>query len=229
MARIGVVVYPGSNCDDDCLRAVDAVGSEGLRIWHKETSLPKVDGILLPGGFSYGDYLRPGAIARFSPISESLVAYAHRGGPLVGICNGFQVLCELGLLPGALRRNGTLLFRCADQWLRTESEAGLLAGCPTTFMAPIAHHDGAYFADGETLRRLRGEDRVAFRYCHADGEVAPDANPNGSLDNIAGVRSSDGRILGMMPHPERNAEGILGDGSGRPVLEAWVRAMEGWV
>ena len=226
MTRVAVIVYPGSNCDEDCVRGVEVAGGSALRVWHKSTELPPVDGIILPGGFSYGDYLRPGAIARFSPISEQIAAFAKGGGPVIGICNGFQILTELGLLPGALLRNRSLKFRCQDQWVRRQSEFGLAAGSPDLSMAPIAHADGAYYADEQTLKRLEDEDRIAFRYCDADGEITADSNPNGSVSNIAGILSKNGRILGLMPHPERNAEPILGDGSGLAVLGAWLAAME---
>ncbi len=209
-----VIVFPGSNCDRDVARALEAASGCAPRlIWHGETELPASDLIVLPGGFSYGDYLRAGAMAAHSPIMGAVVKRARAGVPVLGICNGFQILTETGLLPGALMRNSSLRFVCRDVHLRVESNATLYtrpysAGQVVRF--PVAHHDGNYFADTDTLRMLNGEGRIVFRYCDAEGNVTPEANPNGSQHNIAGICSANGRILGLMPHPERLADPWLG-------------------
>lgn len=215
-----VIVFPGSNCDRDVARALEAVsGRAPQMVWHGETDLPPSDVIVLPGGFSYGDYLRSGAMAAHSPIMRAVVARARAGVPVLGICNGFQILTEAGLLPGALMRNASLKFVCKDVHLRVEATntpytSAYAPGQVVRF--PVAHHDGNYFADPETLRMLESEGRIVFRYCDAQGNVTAQANPNGSLANIAGVASGDGRILGLMPHPERLADPALGgtDGCG---------------
>jgi len=224
--RFGVVTFPGSNCDRDAYYVIDHTTDADVQfLWHKDTDLSGVDAVVLPGGFSYGDSLRCGAIARFSPIMEEVVRFANAGGPVIGICNGFQVLTESGLLPGAMLRNQGLTFICEDAHLNVANgHLPWTALCPETIVAPIAHHDGCYFADAETLARLEGEGRVAFRYCDRDGEVTEAANPNGSLNNIAGITNARGNVLGMMPHPERNAEAELGDGSGAWVFRSIVRA-----
>jgi len=224
--RFGVVTFPGSNCDHDAYHVVKRVAQQDVQfLWHKDTDLSGIDAIVLPGGFSYGDSLRCGAIARFSPIMESIRAFADAGGPVIGICNGFQVLTEAGLLPGALLRNQGLTFICEDQHLAVANgHLPWTSLCPEGLVAPIAHHDGCYFADEETLARLEGEGRVAFRYADRDGNVTPEANPNGSLNNIAGITNERGNVLGMMPHPERNAETELGDASGAWVFRSVVRA-----
>ncbi|MDH4228733.1 MAG: phosphoribosylformylglycinamidine synthase subunit PurQ [Nitrospirota bacterium] len=217
---IGIVVFPGSNCDHDVEHVIGRVcGAKTRFLWHKETSLEGISAVVLPGGFSYGDYLRCGAIARVSPIMEEVRRFARQGRPVVGICNGFQVLVEAGILPGALVRNASLNFICRPVSLRVERTdspytTGYLERQVVNF--PIAHADGNFQADAETLRRLEGEGRVAFRYCAPDGRVDPAANPNGSLGNIAGIFGTTRNVLGLMPHPERNAEGALGDASGRP-------------
>lgn len=226
--RFGIVTFPGSNCDHDAYHVVKHVtGCEATFLWHKDTDLSGVDAVILPGGFSYGDYLRCGAIAQFSPILEEVRRFADDGGPVIGICNGFQVLTESGLLPGALLRNQGLTFICEDAYLQVANgHLPWTALCPETIVAPIAHHDGCYYADDETLARLEGEGRVAFRYCDRNGDVGGSSNPNGSLNNIAGIVNARGNVLGMMPHPERNAETELGDASGawvfRSVLQAFV-------
>lgn len=222
--RFGVITFPGSNCDDDALHAIEAVtGRPARRIWHKETRLSGVDAVVLPGGFAYGDYLRPGAIARFSPIVAEVDRFARRGGPVLGICNGFQVLTEMHLLPGALVRNAGLRFRCETVNLRVEN-----AETPFTsayregerLRVPIAHGDGSYVADAEALQRLEGEGRVVFRYVDAAGRPTAEANPNGSVRNIAGILNERGNVLGMMPHPERASERLLGSEDGRRVFES---------
>jgi phosphoribosylformylglycinamidine synthase len=219
-----VVVFPGSNCDRDVARALQAASGRPPRmVWHGETELPASDLIVLPGGFSYGDYLRAGAMAAHSPIMRAVVERARAGVSVLGICNGFQILTETGLLPGALMRNASLKFICRDVRLRVESTDTLYtqpyrAGQVVRF--PVAHHDGNYFADPDTLRMLDGEGRIVFRYCDASGNATPEANPNGSQGNIAGIASADGRILGLMPHPERLADPVLGGTDGVPMFRS---------
>ncbi|RMF33945.1 MAG: phosphoribosylformylglycinamidine synthase subunit PurQ [Alphaproteobacteria bacterium] len=223
--RSAVIVFPGSNCDRDLATAFrNAGGTEPAMVWHKETELPAgLDVIGIPGGFSYGDYLRCGAIAARAPIMRAVADFAARGGCIIGICNGFQVLIEAGLLPGALMRNAGLKFICRNQHLRVETRAspftqGYAEG--QVIRLPIAHHDGNYIADADTLARLEGEGRVALRYCDASGAVTAEANPNGSMHNIAGILSENRRILGLMPHPERAADPALGGTDGQAMFEA---------
>jgi phosphoribosylformylglycinamidine synthase len=216
--KIGVVTFPGSNCDYDCYRAVkDALGAEAVFLWHRDHDLQGVDAVFLPGGFSYGDYLRAGAIAALSPIMREVKQFAAAGGPVAGICNGFQILCEAGLLPGALVRNRSLKFRSrpvhllverADTAFTSEYEAGQV------LEIPIAHGEGCYFADPELLDALEAEGQVVFRYCTPEGLVAPAANPNGSARNVAGIINAEGNVLGMMPHPERAVDPLLGPTDG---------------
>jgi phosphoribosylformylglycinamidine synthase subunit PurQ / glutaminase len=231
--RTAVIVFPGSNCDRDLATALgQAAGRPAEMIWHKDTALPAgLDLVAVPGGFSFGDYLRCGAIAARAPIMRAVVDFANRGGVVLGVCNGFQVLIEAGLLPGALMRNAGLKFVCRDVHLRVETSdspftCALNAG--TVIRVPVAHHDGNYIADADTLARLQAEDRVAFRYCRPDGSAArPDLdNPNGSTDDIAGVLSPNRRVLGLMPHPERLADPALGGTDGAGVFRSLVRAME---
>ncbi|MCS7082727.1 MAG: phosphoribosylformylglycinamidine synthase subunit PurQ [Bacteroidetes bacterium] len=218
--RVGVIIFPGSNCDHDAYYVCKhRMGWQTRFIWHKETELGPLDLVILPGGFSYGDYLRSGAIARFSPVMREVVRFAQRGGYVLGICNGFQILTEAGLLPGALLRNSSLRFVCRDVYVRVErtDTAFTRAYAPGAILQlPIAHGEGNYTVDPETLRRLEEEGRIAFRYVTADGRLDPEANPNGSLGNIAGVLNERGNVLGMMPHPERAADPELGrtDGLG---------------
>ncbi|MCA9523575.1 MAG: phosphoribosylformylglycinamidine synthase subunit PurQ [Myxococcales bacterium] len=223
---IGIVVFPGSNCDEDIRRAlVDELGAEARFVWHKETTLPAVDAVVLPGGFSYGDYLRAGAIARFSPVMRAVRDFAGGGGYVLGICNGFQILTESGLLPGALMVNRSLRFICRDVYICAgESKAALSArlDAARAFRVPIAHQEGNYVAEPETLRRLNAEGQIAFRYCSSGGVLDEAANPNGSLENIAGVCSPNGRVLGMMPHPERCSSEALGATDGAEILRAWL-------
>jgi len=201
------------------------LGHEASFLWHKEQSLEGIDCVILPGGFSYGDYLRCGAIARFSPIMEQVKAFADRGGYVIGICNGFQVLTEAGMLPGALLQNRGLKFICEDATLLVSNgHSPWTHQCPETIVAPIAHMDGCYYADKDTLGRLEERGQVAFRYATADGQESPEANPNGSLNNIAGITNEAGNVLGMMPHPERNAEAVLGDSSGAWVFRSVVQS-----
>lgn len=216
--RVGVIVFPGSNCDHDAYHVARHVfGLETRFIWHKERELPPVDLVIVPGGFSYGDYLRAGAVARFSLIMDSVVRFAERGGLVLGICNGFQVLCECGLLPGALLRNASVRFACTWVHLRVDN-----AEVPYTRNAelgqvlriPIAHGEGNYYAEASELVELERNGQVVFRYTTPAGEVTPDSNPNGSANNIAGIVNRAGNVLGMMPHPERAAEDVLGSRDG---------------
>ncbi len=224
--RFAVVSFPGSNCDDDCVRVVrEVLGESAHKVWHGDDDLGAPDVVLLPGGFSYGDYLRCGAIAAGSPIMGAVRRFAAAGGPILGICNGFQILTEAGLLPGALHRNAGLSFICRDQHVRVASDASpFTAGLSDRVLRlPIAHHDGNYHADAETLRRLEGEGQVVLRYCDAAGDSHDAANPNGSVGHIAGVRNAAGNVVGMMPHPERCAEPLLGNEDGRTLFEAVLR------
>ncbi|KIC92560.1 phosphoribosylformylglycinamidine synthase subunit PurQ [Flavihumibacter sp. ZG627] len=215
--KFGVVVFPGSNCDRDMQDALqNDLGQEVIMLWHKDKDLSMFttdDCIVLPGGFSYGDYLRCGAVARFSPMMESVIEFANRGGKVLGVCNGFQVLCEAHLLPGALLRNANQQFICRNVYLK-----GLDTDKP--LMIPIAHGEGRYYADETTLDKLEANDQVIFRYCDENGEITDDANPNGASRNIAGIRNEAGNVFGMMPHPERACSAELGNIDGRLILEA---------
>jgi phosphoribosylformylglycinamidine synthase I len=231
MTRIGVVVFPGSNCDRDTLAGIEVAGGEAVALWHEQASLDGVAGVILPGGFAYGDYLRAGVIARFSPIMRAVSAFAADGGLVLGICNGFQVAAEAGLVPGALLRNRGLRFlgrdvRIATSRTDTPFTSLVEAGRPTRM--PIAHGEGCYFADDATLDELERDGRVLFRYVSADGVVAADgdadANPNGSLRAIAGVMNARGNVAGLMPHPERASEAVLGSDDGLPILRSFVQA-----
>ncbi len=220
--RVGILVFPGSNCDRDCHHAVtEVMGADAEFVWHKESSLPPLDAVIIPGGFSYGDYLRTGAIARFSPVMAAVTRFAEAGGLVLGICNGFQILLEAGLLPGAMLRNRSLSFICRDTYVRVENRVTpFTSRCKPgqVLTLPIAHADGNYYADPATLSALKARNQIVFRYCTKDGKVTPDANPNGSLDNIAGIVNEAGNVLGMMPHPERSAEALLGNEDGRLIL-----------
>jgi phosphoribosylformylglycinamidine synthase subunit PurQ / glutaminase len=224
--KFGVVVFPGSNCDQDTLHVVSDVAHQpAVYLWHESADLENCDAILVPGGFAYGDYLRTGAIARFSPVMQSVKKFADRGGLVLGICNGFQILCEAGLLPGALMRNAGLQYICKQVHLRTETEDSPFTRtlhCGEVLRMPIGHMEGNYFCDEPTLAELKRDDRVAFRYVTPEGKVAPEANPNGSLDNIAGILSEGRNVLGMMPHPDRSSEALLGSPDGFKVFESLV-------
>ncbi len=228
--KVAVVTFPGSNCDYDLYKAVQQVDGAPTFVWHRDRGLDDYDAVLLPGGFSYGDYLRPGAIAHLSPVMEDVVAFARAGGPVLGICNGFQVLCEAGLLPGALVRNEDIRFRSHDVFLRVER-----TDTPFTshyereqvLRIPIAHGDGNYEADTDTLQRLEDDGLVVFRYTDADGEVTEAANPNGSHRNIAGIINEKGNVLGMMPHPERAMEHVLGSTDGVGLFTSMVATLSG--
>jgi phosphoribosylformylglycinamidine synthase len=222
--KFGIVTFPGSNCDYDTYHAiVDTLGEEAVMLWHKDHDLQGSDVVVLPGGFSYGDYLRPGAIARFSPIMQEVVQHAERGGPVIGICNGFQIACEAGLLPGALLRNASLKFVCAPIHLRVESSDSLFTSRyerSQSIVLPIAHGDGRYSADEETLDRLDGEGQIVFRYAPSALEAEEAYNPNGSMRDIAGIVNGAGNVLGMMPHPERAVDALLGSADGLPLFES---------
>ncbi len=228
--KIGVVVFPGSNCDHDCQYIFqDVLGQSVEMIWHKETLLAGVDAIVLPGGFSYGDYLRTGAIARFSPVMGAVKEFARKGGLVIGICNGFQILLEAGLLPGVMLRNTSLNFICRDVYVKVENAATRFTNrCESgqVLKIPIAHADGNYYTDPVTLGGIKANAQVIFRYCTAEGKVTPEANPNGSLDNIAGIMNADGNVLGMMPHPERSAEAVLGNDDGRLIFLSMLSAFD---
>ncbi len=224
--KASVIVFPGSNCDRDVKVAIERItGFAPTMVWHGDASVPSSDLIVLPGGFSYGDYLRCGAMAAHSPIMKDVIAKAKAGTPVLGICNGFQVLCESGLLPGVLMRNRSLKFICRDVHLRAERDDTFFSRCyrnGEVITVPIAHAEGNYFADSETLDRLEGEGRVAFRYCDEAGTVSDATSPNGAQRNIAGITDPTGRILGMMPHPERLYEAALGGTDGRRIFESAV-------
>jgi phosphoribosylformylglycinamidine synthase len=224
-----VIVFPGSNCDRDVAVALAAsVGRPALMVWHREADLPPVDLIVVPGGFSYGDYLRGGALAAHSPVMREVARRARDGVPVLGICNGFQILTECGLLPGVLMRNAGLKFVCRDVWLRIEHADTVFTRDYATgqvIRVPVAHNEGNYFTDADTLARIEGEDRVAFRYCDPTGAVTEDANPNGSLANIAGILDENRTVLGMMPHPERLAEAALGGTDGRAMFDGLCAAL----
>jgi phosphoribosylformylglycinamidine synthase len=222
--KFGVVTFPGSNCDYDAFHAaVDHAGAEAVYLWHKDHDLQDVDVVVLPGGFSYGDYLRPGAIARFSPIMQEVIAHARKGAPVLAVCNGFQIACEAGLLPGALLRNERLQFVSDTVRLRVENTDTLFTTGyenAQTLEIPIAHGDGRYFADEPTLDLLERDQRVVFRYVDTHNEPTRDGNPNGSCRNIAGIVNAEGNVLGMMPHPERAMDALLGSADGRALFES---------
>ena len=229
--KFAVIVFPGSNCDHDAYHAAKHVfGQDAEFVWHKETSLKGADAVILPGGFSHGDYLRTGAIARFSPIMASVADFARRGGPVLGICNGFQVLLEAGLLPGAMLRNRDLKFHCEHIWVRTEqtdTPFTLRAAPGQVLRIPIAHGEGNYFAEPEVIQALESSGRIVFRYCDATGRVTDAANPNGSLNNIAGICNESRNVVGLMPHPERACETVLGSADGRVMFESVISALSG--
>lgn len=226
--RFGIVVFPGSNCDHDAYHvAKHVMGQEARFVWHKDRDLSGLDCVILPGGFSYGDYLRSGAIARFSPVMEEVVAFAKKGGKVLGICNGFQILLEAGLLPGAMRRNDSLKFVCKDVFLRTETSDTIFTrklAKGDVLRIPVAHAEGNYFLDDEGLKALEGNGQVVFRYAEADGRITETANPNGARNNIAGIVNAERNVLGMMPHPERLSEGVLGGEDGRRIFESLIGA-----
>lgn len=220
--KFGIVVFPGTWSDRDTHHAVSGVlGQDAEYIWHGDEKLDQFDAIVLPGGFSYGDFLRCGAIARFSPVMEAVTAFAERGGPVIGICNGFQVLCESGLLPGVLMRNDHLEFRCIWTDLRVENSSTIFTSASIegqTLHIPMSHGEGNYQADADTIKRLEDNEQVVFRYADANGNVTPDINPNGSINNIAGIVNERGNVLGMMPHPEKACEKLIGGDDGNVIF-----------
>lgn len=225
--KFGVIVFPGSNCDHDCYHAIKHVFKQDVEfVWHKENRLASYDCLILPGGFSYGDYLRPGAIGKFSPIMKEVKGFAYDGGLVLGICNGFQILLETGLLPGAIMRNRSLKFICKDVYLRLEyidtpfTNQGRVGD---VLKMPIAHFDGSYFADEKTLQELEDNQQILLRYCDKNGDITDDANPNGALWNISGICNKERNVLGLMPHPERCSESILGNEDGRLIFESIIK------
>ena len=222
--KFGVVVFPGSNCDHDVYHALKTIAGDDVHfVWHRESSLHGFDAVVLPGGFSYGDYLRAGAIARFSPILTEIMRFAERGKLVLGICNGFQVLTETGLLPGALMKNQNLRFICKHVYIRTENDNTQFThelGKDQILSIPIAHGEGNYFISPDGLKKLQDNNQIVFRYCDANGEITDESNPNGSTDNIAGIINQKGNVLGMMPHPERAIEELLGSPDGQFILKS---------
>jgi phosphoribosylformylglycinamidine synthase subunit PurQ / glutaminase len=229
VTKIGVVVFPGSNCDHDALHAINEILLiPAESIWHQSQDLSGFDAVILPGGFSYGDYLRTGAIARFSPVMSAIARFSRSGGLVLGICNGFQILCEAGLLPGALMRNQGLRFICRHVHIRVETTATPFTSAAPhgqVLRLPIAHAEGSYVCDPDTLAELRNNDQIVFRYCAPDGRLDPAANPNGSLDAVAGVCNRERNVMGMMPHPERAVEASLGSTDGLIVLRSLVQSL----
>jgi phosphoribosylformylglycinamidine synthase len=227
--KFGVVIFPGSNCDQDLIEVISAVTRcEVVELWHKTTDLQGCDFIFLPGGFSYGDYLRSGAIAKLSPIMESVIAFANNGGYVMGICNGFQILCESGLLPGALLRNNSQKFLCKNVTLSVATESSLLTQKTTkneVLTIPIAHAEGRFYADEEQIKSMEENDQVLFRYCDEKGNVTEDSNPNGSINNIAGVCNTGRNVFGMMPHPERCASDELFNEDGKALFEGLMQEL----
>ncbi len=229
MATFGVIVFPGSNCDHDAYHAMKHVlGCETKFLWHKDTDLSGIDFLIVPGGFSYGDYLRSGAIARFSPIMQEVVKFAEKGGPVMGICNGFQILLEAGLIPGAMMHNQELRFVCKNVYIRCETTESLFTSSlqkGQVFDIPVSHGEGNYFIDQDGLKSLQDNDQILFRYSDANGMLTESANFNGSIDHIAGITNTGRNVLGMMPHPERAMEKILGSEDGKPIFESILNSL----
>jgi phosphoribosylformylglycinamidine synthase subunit PurQ / glutaminase len=227
--KFGVLVFPGSNCDHDTYYAIEAIARQPVTfLWHETHDLENCDAIIVPGGFAYGDYLRTGAIAKFAPVMQEVKRFADSGGLVLGICNGFQILCESGLLPGALLRNAGLKYICKQVFLRVEtSETPFTSDChkDEVLKIPIGHMEGNYFCDPETLKTLKRQERIVFRYSNEAGAITPEANPNGSLDNIAGICSEGRNVLGMMPHPDRSSEALLGSADGFKVFHSMAGAL----
>ena len=228
--NFAVLQFPASNCDQDCVHVLkNVLGHSARLLWHKETSLGGVDAVFVPGGFSYGDYLRTGAIARFSPVMQAVQQFAANGGLVLGICNGFQILCEAGLLPGALVRNRSLQFRCEHVFLKTATtDSPFTNKIPAgkLLRIPIAHGEGCYFGDAGTLAQLRANQQILWQYCDAQGQLTEAANPNGSLENIAGVCNEARNVAGLMPHPERASESLLNSADGRVIFESLIAWLE---
>jgi phosphoribosylformylglycinamidine synthase subunit PurQ / glutaminase len=229
--KFGVLVFPGSNCDHDTYNVIEQIAQQPVTmLWHESEDLEGCDAILIPGGFAYGDYLRTGAIAHFAPVMQSVKRFAASGGLVLGICNGFQILCESGLLPGALMRNAGLKYICKQVHLRTETTDSPFTNAldkGQVLQIPIGHMEGNYFCDESTLATLTREDRIAFRYATPAGEITREANPNGSLENIAGILNEGRNVLGMMPHPDRSSEALLGSADGFPVFQSMIQALNG--
>tara|TARA_B100001250_G_C19792822_1_gene787345 strand:+ start:1573 stop:2298 length:726 start_codon:yes stop_codon:yes gene_type:complete len=229
--HFSVLQFPGSNCDQDCVHVLsDVLGHQADYLWHKEESLGNADAVVVPGGFSYGDYLRTGSIAQFSPVMNAVKKFANEGGLVIGICNGFQILCETGLLPGALVRNRSLQFRCEQVYLKVPTQDSPFTreiAVEDVIRVPIAHGEGCYFADDETLEKLKDSDQILFQYASLDGEITDDSNPNGSLLNIAGICNEARNVCGMMPHPERASESILGEEGGIKIFEGMALHFQG--
>ena len=227
--KFGVVIFPGSNCDEDVIYVLEQImGQKVVRLWHKDHDLKGADFIILPGGFSFGDYLRSGAIARFSPVMQEVIQFAGKGGHVLGICNGFQILAEAGLLPGALLHNSTRKFICKNIYLKTETTNSPITSSlnPDKILKiPIAHGEGNYFAEADTLKKLQDKDQILFRYCDNAGNVSPDSNANGSVINIAGICNENRNVFGMMPHPERAADPILGNQDGLGIFESILKTV----
>ena len=228
--KFGVVVFPGSNCDKDMIYVLETLyKQEVVSLWHKDTDLQNCDFIILPGGFSYGDYLRSGAIARFSPIMKKVIEFANNGGYVMGICNGFQILCESGLLPGALLHNNSHKFICKNVYLSTQTNHSCITdrvNLDEPLSIPIAHGEGRYFADAETLKQLNDNEQVIFRYCDKNGNVTNESNPNGAVENIAGICNAGRNVFGMMPHPERAADQELKNTDGGFIFESIISVLE---
>ncbi len=228
--KVGVLVFPGSNCDKDAVWAFQNMfGQEVVELWHKDTDLQGVDLVFLPGGFSYGDYLRSGAIARFSPIMQSVIEFANKGGLVWGVCNGFQILCESGLLPGALLHNDHQKFNCKNIYLTCESSNSQITNKikpQSVLQIPIAHGEGRFYCDEFTLTTLKSNEQILFKYCDADGNISNDANPNGSLENIAGICNAGRNVFGMMPHPERVVDAEIYNTDGRILFESLLQLVE---
>ena len=228
--NFAVLQFPGSNCDQDCVHVLQKVfGHPTRHLWHKDSSVGDADAVLVPGGFSYGDYLRTGSIARFSPVMQAVKEFAENGGLVLGICNGFQILCEAGLLPGALIRNRSLQFRCEHVYLKVAThDSPFTSQVPEEkiLRIPIAHGEGSFFCDADSLETLEANDQILFRYVDAEGDATDHANPNGSLANIAGICNETRNVAGMMPHPERAAEDVLGSADGRRIFESLIHALK---
>jgi phosphoribosylformylglycinamidine synthase subunit PurQ / glutaminase len=227
--KFGVIVFPGSNCDQDSYHAaIAATGQQATFLWHESHDLENSDAIVVPGGFAYGDYLRTGAIARFAPIMDQVAKFAASGGLVAGICNGFQILCEAGLLPGALMRNAGLKYICKFVNLRVENaDTPFTGACAAgeVLRIPIGHMEGNYYCEDRTLETLKRQNRIVFRYSTPDGQITPQANPNGSLDNIAGICNEGGNVLGMMPHPDRSSDALLGSADGAKIFKSMAMAL----
>jgi len=227
--KFGVVVFPGSNCDEDMVYVLQTIMQQKVvKLWHKDTSLQGCDFIVLPGGFSYGDYLRSGAIARFSPIMESVIEHANNGGYVLGVCNGFQILCEAGLVPGALLHNAEQKFICKNVFVKAENNNTIITAeldIAAALKIPIAHGEGRYYADDETIKKMNQNEQIIFRYCNADGLLNVTANPNGSIENIAGVCNASKNVFGMMPHPERAADLELGNNDGALIFQSIIESL----